>query len=209
VVTGLDACKGAPCIGREGARVGYLQVAIGMKFFRKNSWWNVEGDRVTAHFESHPGVKWPRGAEHVRGTMTFTVRNGLITRIENSFRLDDPETIVIRNNFGDVIFGLRAPDTDEIVARVLVGWLTSASSAIVVQLVDPRANLHGLSAAVGEGVCGSRNTNARKLQFVGDVLETRIDIGLDRLALVPIYFELRRDGLPIACGNLPNPPPSE
>jgi hypothetical protein len=209
-IIGVNNCRGVPCVGRDAAWKGLVEGVAPGVIFRTNVSWVVEGDRVTARFSSIELEGRPRGTEHLRGLMQFSVRNGHITRVDNAFDLEDPETLGLRIAFGEVVFGLRAPATGEIVARVLLAAHTTPSATnIVIQPVERAIGLRGLVAKLIEGTCAQPGGNAQALHLLeGLDLETRIDISLDRMLSTQFRLELERDGVRVACGDVPRQPSS-
>jgi ketosteroid isomerase-like protein len=207
-IFGIGNCRGTPCVGREAARIGYLEEAVAEGIERENVGWTVDGDRVVSWYQVHPGHSWPRTAEYIRGMMTFTVRDGHIARVENRHQIDDPETVVIRQYIGDVLFALRPMGKREILARVQVVKHGPAEVSIALTLADAVAGRQGLSAWLRDGTCANRTATAREIHVVKGVWEDRFDIGAERLQTVPFSVELRRGSAPIACGNFPRKPPT-
>jgi ketosteroid isomerase-like protein len=207
-IVGVGNCRGTPCIGREAARVGYLAEAVAEGIERENVGWTVEGDRVISWYQVHPGHSWPRTAEFIRGTMTFTIRDGHIARLENRHQIDDPETVVIRQYIGDVLFALRPIGKREILAHVQVVKHGAAEVSIALTIADAIAHEQGLSAWLRDGICANRAAGAREIHVVKGLWEDRIAIGAERLQTVPYSVELRRGSVAIACGDFPHKPPT-
>ena len=129
-------------------------------------------------------------------------------RLENRHQIDDPETVVIRQYIGDVLFALRPLGKREILGHVQVVKHGAAEVSIAITLAAAIASEHGFSAWLRDGTCGSRTASAREIHVVQGLWEDRIDIGAERLQTVPYSVELRRGSQAIACGNFPHKPPT-
>jgi hypothetical protein len=200
VVNGIDDCSGAPCIGHEGARTGYLERAM-KSVRRRNESWSVEGDQITAHYCARP-LHWPPAAAQACAFMTFTVRNGLITRVDNVFELDDPETVVLRVVAqGNVVIALRDPKTEVIFARVLLQSRGSGTS-LMTTLTDRRGS-RNLTGTLRRGTCKTRDATSSELHFAPGTLDTRLELTIAQLQTTVFSIELQRAGIPVACGDLP------
>jgi hypothetical protein len=215
VLLGIDDCRGIPCVGREAVQDGFLgrdaDVFYRDRYAREDLYPTVDGNRVTTHFSTRPGRSRVRGAEHMRGLMRFTIVNGRITRIENMFDLEDPETVVIRHSWGEFTFAERDPATGDLLGRVLLANISSAKTKTIVevQLTGRAVGRRGLIGRLAEGTCAEAGANGRDIQFAeGLDLEAQVDIPIEQLIDSPFKLELRLgDGTRIACGEVPSLPP--
>jgi hypothetical protein len=210
VLIGVGGCKGRPCRGKAQAREKFLASTVpgGWKYEMKVE--RVAGDRLDATWRSSippdAATASPSGVGSARGQVTVRVRGGKITSLRLRYDLSDPESILLRQALGEIVFSLKRADGFAITPDRVIVQPHSEDSAVVVYVDDLPSN--SLVAHIHRGACGAGGEIAFELSTFAEG-ESHSVVPLAESAFAAgapaLNVDLHRRGAaaPILCGNIP------